>query len=189
MGKTQRHKVFVSYHHENDQQYKDKFKRIFANHYDILESRSVEHDDIDPNDNQGTDYITQQIRDKFIRDATVIVVLIGKRTWQRKFVDREIYSGLRDSDYNPRCGLLGLLLPTYRGHKGGTYDPHTIPQRLYDNAKEDRGFAKIYTWTETPRNIQTWIDIAYRRRKKPPPPVFRKRPMLRRDLTGSRWPS
>ena len=51
--------------------------------------------DGDIDDSLATDTIRQRIRDNFIRDATVTVVLIGPCTWQRKYVDWEIGSSLR----------------------------------------------------------------------------------------------
>ena len=45
---TQRHKVFVSYHHANDQDYRNYFEGLFANIYDIMVSKSVQIGDIDP---------------------------------------------------------------------------------------------------------------------------------------------
>ena len=40
----------------------------------------------------------QKIRDEYIRDATVAIVLIGPRTWQRKHVDWE-HSRAPDGHY------------------------------------------------------------------------------------------
>ena len=105
---NERHKVFVSYHHDNDQEYKNQFERICT---DVTISRSVSIVDIDPNAN--TEYVRQKIRDEYLRDSTVTVVLIGRETWKRKHVDWEIYSSLRDTQKNPRSGLIGILLPTY----------------------------------------------------------------------------
>ncbi len=53
--------------------------------HDIVDE-SVGDGDID-DDNLATETIRQRIRDNFIRDATVTVVLIGPCTWQRKHVD------------------------------------------------------------------------------------------------------
>ena len=80
-----RHKFFVSYHHANDQYYKDRFETLFAKIYDTMESKSVEEGDIDPN--LKTETIRQKIRDKNLRDSTVTVVLVGAETWKRKHVD------------------------------------------------------------------------------------------------------
>ena len=101
---TPSHKVFVSFHHD-DQEYKDEFVGAMG---DDIVDRSVEDRDIDDSRLQ-TDTICQKIRDEFIADATVTVVLIGPCTWQRKHVDWEIGSSLRHTKNNSRCGLLGIL--------------------------------------------------------------------------------
>ena len=85
MYQAPRHKVFVSFHHE-DQYYKDTFVEWMEG--DIVD-QSVEDGDID-DDNLSAEAIREKIRDEFIRDATVTVVLIGQCTWQRKHVDWEI---------------------------------------------------------------------------------------------------
>ena len=105
MAQTKRHKVFISYH-VDDQEDKDRFAQMMEN--DIVD-KSVKDDDIDDT-NLKVETIRQKIRDDYIADATVTVVLIGPCTWQRKHVDWEIGSSLRDTKKNPRCGLLGILL-------------------------------------------------------------------------------
>jgi MTH538 TIR-like domain (DUF1863) len=75
-----RHKVFVSYHHANDQHYRNHFEDIFANTHDIMVSKSVQIGDIDIN--LTADRVRQKIRDEYLRDSTVTVVLIGSQTWQ-----------------------------------------------------------------------------------------------------------
>lgn len=104
---TKKHNVFVSYHHDNDQYYRNEFEKLFVNHYDIMVSKSVQIGDIDSNLN--TETIRQKIRDEYLRDSTVTVVLIGTQTWQRKHVDWEIASSIRDTKLNPRSGLLGIF--------------------------------------------------------------------------------
>jgi len=155
-----RHKVFVSYHHANDQSYRNNFEQLFANTYDIMVSKSVQIGDIAPN--LTTETIRQKIRDEYLRDSTVTVVLIGSQTWQRKHVDWEIGSSIRNTQYNLRSGLLGIILPTYPRNNPSEYYPYTIPPRLYDNAQ--CGFAKIYNWSNNPDTVQQWIHEAFQRR-------------------------
>ena len=157
-----RHNVFISYHHANDEYYKDKFERLFSEVYDILETKAVGDGDIDPY--LKTETIRQKIRDDFIRSATVTVVLIGPETWKRKHVDWEISSSIRDTKLNSRTGLLGILLPTHPSYSRKEYDPCTIPPRLYDNTECD--FAEIYNWTTDPYEVQDWIHAAFNRRKR-----------------------
>lgn len=92
----------------------------------------------------STERVRQIIRDEYLRDSTVTVVLVGVHTWQRKFVGWEIGSSIRKTQNNPRFGLLGILLPTYSRRFGDIrkYNPYTIRPRLYKNIK--CGFAKIY---------------------------------------------
>ena len=176
-----RHKVFVSYHHTNDQLYRDRFEQLFANTYDILVPRSVQIGNIDPN--LQTETIRQRVRDEYIRDSTVTVVLVGAETWKRKHVDWEIASSIRDTKVNPRAGLLGIILPTYPRPSKTDYYPRTIPPRLYDNIK--CGFAKIYDWSEDATAVQSCIHEAFETRNRiNPDNSF---PSFVNNRTGDRW--
>ena len=157
-----RHKVFVSYHHANDQRYKDLFVQMMGN--DIVD-RSVRDGDIDDT-GMNTDRIRQRIRDEFIRDATVTVVLVGTCTWQRKHVDWEIGSSLRDTKLNSRCGLLGIVLPS---HPMGMWNLHVVPPRLADNCKGFLSFAAPHQWSSDSRLVRQWIHDAYEQRSRKVP--------------------
>lgn len=181
-----RHKVFISYYNEDDQLYRDEFEHLFAQVYDIMESRSVEEGDIDSA--TADEYTYQQIREKYLSDSTVTVVLIGPQTWSRKFVDWEIYFSLRSTQRSHRSGLLGIILPTYSGFKDNTYSPRTIPSRLYDNLpseKNPNSFARIYKWNKDPNVVSNWIQEAYSRRDSINPINSRSR--LDKNLPGSSW--
>ena len=162
MATTDRHKVFVSYHHDDED---EKFKKLFCEllGLDIVD-KSVEDGDIHPL--QPTDTTRQQIRDNFIADATVTVVLVGKCTWQRKHVDWEIGSSLRDTKKNSRCGLLGILLPSHYNYSNETYNSRLIPPRLADNCGKKDSFAKIYDWPKVwnTDRVRNWIHTAFQRR-------------------------
>lgn len=139
MIRTPRHKVFVSFHND-DQTYRKKFVKMMGN--DFVD-RSVGDGDID-DQRLSTERIRQRIRDEFIQDATVTVVLVGPCTWQRKHVDWEIGSSIRDTRLNKRCGLLGILLPSHPNTRTEKYNPHLLPPRLADNCDSRIGFAKVY---------------------------------------------
>jgi hypothetical protein len=182
-----RHKVFISYHHDNnkphdyfnkrDLEYREKFESIFAHSFETIISKSVQDGDIPSY--SSSDNTHTIIRDEYLRDSTVTVVLIGQDTWKRKHVDWEISSSLRQTNYNSRSGLLGILLPSYEKpnsffmHESNNHrieggfgfcDKKTIPQRLAMNL--DNGFAKIYDWSENPYEVQQWIHEAFQRRSK-----------------------
>ena len=176
-----RHKVFVSYHHDNDQQYRNLFEQLFANHYDIMVSKSVQIGDIDSN--ISTETIRQKIRDEYLRDSTVTVVLIGTQTWQRKHVDWEIASSIRNTMYNSRSGLLGIFLPTYPLTHDNKFNQYTIPPRLYYNWK--CGFSKLYNWSTNPYDVQKWIHEAFENRNKTNPDNSYQ--SFINNRTGDRW--
>ncbi len=158
---SNRHNVFISYHHKNDEYYKLEFERLFSGIYDVLETKAVKDGDIDPC--LKTETIRQKIRDEYIRSASVTVVLIGSETWKRKHVDWEIASSIRDTKHNSRTGLLGIILPSYYSNEY-PYDKNTIPPRLYDNV--ERGFATIHNWSTNPYEVQNWIHDAFLRRNR-----------------------
>ena len=163
MPQTPRHKVFISFHHA-DQKYKDRFVQMMEG--DVVD-KSVEDGDIDDRNKKET--IRRRIRDDFIADATVTVVLIGPCTWQRKHVDWEIGSSLRDTEKNPRCGLLGILLPNHPNFGSKTFNPRLIPPRLADNRTRNDSYALISDWNGQTVNIRNWIHRAFQRRDGTPP--------------------
>lgn len=69
----------------------------------------------DISDDCSANYIMQQIRENYLSDSTVTIVLIGKETWKRKYVDWEISASIRNTQKNPRSGLIGILLPSRPG--------------------------------------------------------------------------
>ena len=166
MAKTTRHNVFISYYHEEDQEYKDRFVRMMG---DNLIDKSVNIGNI-ADTNLPTETTLQQIRERYIAQASVTVVLIGRCTWRRKYVDWEIGASLRDTQTNPRCGLLGILLPSHPDFGKETYSLRRIPPRLADNCDGDAAFASIYDWTGNPSVVRQWIHRAFLRRKKQPDP-------------------
>ena len=174
---TDRHKVFVSFHHA-DQEYKDMFVQMMGE-YSV--DKSVHDEDID-DDPLKTETIRRIIRDDFIADATVTVVLVGECTWQRKHVDWEIGSSLRDTKKNSRCGLLGILLPTHPNYRTNAYDDELVPPRLADNCGED-AYARMYDWSNSPSKVQGWIHDAFLRREGVHPD--NRLPQFRRNRSGA----
>ena len=193
---TPKHKTFISFH-SADNYYKNFVETQWAEQFHGFVSRSVRDGDIKTN--LPTEYTRQLIRDNFISDATITLVLVGKGTWRRKHVDWEIASSLRATKNNSRTGLLGVLLPTYSVHtpqmmftssfrrteNGGFYNPYTIPPRLHDNI--ECGFAKIYSWSNSPYHLRQWIHDAFQRRKNSLPNNKRDGYRNNRSETQTHW--
>lgn len=176
---SQKHNVFISFH-SADIAYKNEFERLFHSTFGVLVSRSVQENDI--SNNIATETVRQKIRDEYLRDSTVTIVLIGQNTWQRKHVDWEISSSIRQTQYNSRSGLIGIFLPNHPAF-GKSYSPNTIPPRLYDNVK--CGYSDLYDWSNNPTSIQTWIHNAFLKRTTVLPD--NSYPNFAYNRTGDRW--
>jgi hypothetical protein len=144
-------------------------------------SKNVQIGDIDPN--LKTDTIRQKIRDEYLRDTTVTVVLIGKKTWKRKHVDWEIGASIRHTKLNPRLGLLWIFLSDHPDYGRDKYNPYIIPPRVHYNAK--CGYANLYDWSNKPAIVAKCIHEAFGRRFKIEPD--NSYPSLTYKRIGERW--
>ncbi len=140
------HKVFISYHHENDQMYKDaliSWNNLARQFID----KSVDTGDID--DNLSDERIRVKIRDEYLQDSTVTIVLVGTETKFRKHVDWEIYSSMYDGPVNKKSGIVVVLLPSITGGRHRAVAGHGVEERnLYPSS---------YTWESvTTRDTFSW---------------------------------
>lgn len=109
------HKCFISYKKE-DQAYRDELDNV-------LESADVINKGLDRTiDSDDGDYIMRTIRQEYLKDSTVTIVLIGTHSseyegydsnGQRKnyFIEHELQASLYDGEGNTRNGVLGVTLP------------------------------------------------------------------------------
>ncbi|MGH3982133.1 MAG: TIR domain-containing protein [Pseudonocardiaceae bacterium] len=144
----EKHKLFLSYYHNDDEWYRRSFTDQFRSYY---LSKSVELGDI-ATDN-GAEYIKRLIRENYVADASVVVVLVGPKTKCRKHVDWEISAGLEP--HSGRSGLLGILLPEFPLDKN-TYNPDDLPFRSLENVNS--GYAILRTWSYIDGNLSGLIS-------------------------------
>ena len=118
-----KHRCFVSYYKVNSNAVKN-FVEEFS---DVFTAKTVgvtdEDDFIDSDDR---DYVMRRIRERYLSNTTVTIVLIGECTKARKYVDWEIASTLRNDPVNGRSGLLGVNIKSV-GRRA------LAPPRLADN--------------------------------------------------------
>ena len=112
--------VFISYYHDDAQLYKDNI--ILKNEiYKVFHDVSVDIGDIDDsklNDEQ----IRVRIRDDYIKDADVFILLCGKNTKHRKHVDWEIHAAMYKSNVKNPIPILVINLPDCRNSCRKTND-------------------------------------------------------------------
>jgi len=141
-----RHKCFISYN-SADKSVVDDFCEKFEGTF-IRRGIKMEEDIIN---SDNTDYVMQRIRQLYLQDSTVTIVLIGKCTWARKFVDWEVQSSLRQSKSGPAPnGLVAIQL--YKTYK-------TLPNRVKLN--HDSGYSKFYGYPSSTTSLNNMIDEAF----------------------------
>jgi hypothetical protein len=150
------HKVFISYYHEDDHLYRLRFELLFRH---LFINKSVKPGDIDSD--TGDEYIKRLIREGYITDASILVVLVGPDTHTRKHVDWEISAAL-NKKVGGYSGLVGLRLPSHPDYGKKTYNGANIPPRLVDNLVS--GYANLYDWTDDGEATRLRIERAFRDR-------------------------
>ena len=103
------HNVFISYHHQNDQYYKDSLIKM-NNKTPVFIDGSVDTGDI--SDDLLDETIRVKIRDEYLRQSSVTILLVGTETKNRKHVDWEIMSSMLDSKLNKKSGIVVITLPS-----------------------------------------------------------------------------
>lgn len=157
-----RHKVFISYHHD-DQKEVDDFINTFESERHVFIRRGLGigiADDIIDSDN--TDYIMQRIRELYLKDSTVTIVLIGKCTWARRFVDWEIQSSLRQGKTVTANGLLGVKLESYRKNDY----PNRLNLNLHEKGTSDPCYARAIAYPQRKDILASYIEDAFQARTK-----------------------
>ena len=145
--------MFLSYHHA-DQVAVQEFIDTFDEDHNVFISRAITMPDDIINSNDP-DYIMSRVRTLYLKDSTVTIVLIGRCTWARKFVDWEVQASLRRPANGLPNGLMAVLL-----NKTGT-SGH-LPDRVELNVTS--GYANFYSYPPGPATLSGWIDNAYQKR-------------------------
>jgi len=151
-------RVFIS-HYKGDRIEVDAFISKFANEEKIFTPYVLgANDNDDFIDSSDPAYVMTQIRQKYLMDATVTIVLIGSCTHSRRYVDWEIKSSLRQGEYTPN-GLIGIVLPS----QGGAAH---LPDRFMLNWNKDVRdcYARYYQYSNSASILGGWIDDAYNAR-------------------------
>ncbi len=95
--------------------------------------------------------------------CSLVVVLIGPKTRDSRWVDMEIALATKPRIGLPGAGLLGIILPKHPDHGMPYYDPDNIPVRLHDRVRWE--YALIRKWVEDPVLLQSWLTDSERRRR------------------------
>ncbi len=171
----------------SDQYYKEELLRVNRD-YPMFIDMSVDTGDI--SDDQT---IRRIIRDQYLKESTVTILLAGVETKTRKHIDWEIYSSMIDGAKNKKSGILVINLPetncTYytaphAGEKDRLYPdtkswttlkssekfkeryPH-LSDRMIDNLLKPEAKISVVNWSKIAEdidNLEFLIDAAFKDR-------------------------
>jgi hypothetical protein len=156
-----RHKCFISYHHA-DQGEVDDFIQTFDKERKVFISRGLGTEmtaDIINSDN--SDYVMRRIRELYLKDSTVTLVLMGKCTHARRYVDWEIQSSLRSGETVTPNGLLGIKLKSY---KTGYGYPNRLNLNLKQNDNQENCYARVIDYPARKDTLVNHIEDAFQAR-------------------------
>ena len=180
------HNVFVSYHHHNDQAYKNALID-FGKSFGVFIDKSVDTGEI--SEQLSDQAIRTKIRDEYLRGSTVTILLAGAETKGRKHVDWELYSSMFDGAKNKKSGILAISLPTVdcsyfnaaygdnekqliypdvnswvsidsRAEQARRF-PH-LPERIIDNLAAPNARISVVPWERlSPERLKYLVDVTF----------------------------
>ena len=184
------HKVFISYHHENDQAYKNDLIE-YGKRFGVFMDKSVDTGDI--SEDLSDQRIREKIRDEYLKDSTVTILLAGTATKGRKHIDWELYSSMFDGVRNKKSGILVVNLPstqcTYFQAAHGDEEKLLIypdvnswvnidtraeyekrypylPDRIIDNLLAPKAYVSVVPWERlNARKLEYLIDATFNKRE------------------------
>jgi len=181
-------KVFISYHHRNDQAYKEALLTFNRTHQIFIDA-SVDTGDID--EDLPPETIREKIRDEYLANSTVTILLVGTETKYRKHIDWELYSSMFDGRVNKKSGILVINLPSsncesfhavHPNEKALVYPDYSswttvngradyerrypcLPDRIIDNLLAPKAKISVVPWDRLmPSRLQFLIEATFQSR-------------------------
>ncbi len=144
----------------------------------------------DISDDCNDETIRRTIRDEYLRDSTVTILLVGTETRHRKHVDWELYSSMIDGGVNTKSGILVINLPETKSpfYTAAHGDEETrivhpenqfwesvnsreeyesrypyMPERIIDNLLESRSKISVVPWEKAsnPEKLRFLINATF----------------------------
>jgi hypothetical protein len=157
-------RCFISYHHDDEYAVRS-FIDTFSRDGEVFTHRALGME-MEPDivNSMNTEYVMRRIREQYMANTSVTLVMLGQNTWKRRYVDWEIAASLRAMPGAPPNGLLGIHLPYF------SRDLHQYPERFQANLIPPGSTqASCYArWIDYPSNhaiLASAIEAAVERRQ------------------------
>ncbi len=164
--------IFLSFH-QRDELEAAIFCRRYDQYFNEIRTLGVDElgDEYAEHINSGdSDYVMRQIRERKIAGTSCTVVLIGKCTWARRYVDWEIAATLRNNEDDPRGGLIAVQLPSAQ-QNGWSRLPDRLSLNISSVDGVDAGYARFYPPAPSDGSISQWVEDAVVRRDSMDPAI------------------
>jgi hypothetical protein len=162
--------VFISSFHA-DRQEVDAFIYRWATVEKVFTPKALctfNNDDFINSNNP--EYVMGEIRRKYLLDSSVTILLLGKCTHSRRYVDWELKSSLRRGMNVPN-GLLAFVLPSAMPASYGPFGSlewhqrtwPAIPERLaanWDYSQQDNCYARYFVMPTSAAELRQHIEAA-----------------------------
>lgn len=152
-----RRKVFISYHEADTTAVEDFIKAFGPEGEGVFTHKAVglfgQGDFVDSTDPK---YVMQRIREKYLEDSTVTIVLLGHCTHSRRYVDWELKASLTQPALGLPNGVMGIVLPSLGA------EAH-LPDRFQENWAQGHNncYATLWQYPTSGAVLRTWIEDAY----------------------------
>jgi hypothetical protein len=159
-------RIFVSFH-QADELEVEVWRERFSSQFTEIRMLGIPDEEKETFseriESDDSDYVMRQIRDKYLAGTSCTVVLIGKCTWARRYIDWEIAATLRNNVNDPRGGLIGVQLPNAEAN-GWKSLPPRLAINLVAAAGNASGYARVYSSAPSDGSIAGWVEEAIVRR-------------------------
>ncbi len=155
---TPKRRVFISFD-QQDRAEVESFIYRWEHEHNVFTSRALQiFDDSDFINSNNSDYVMRRIRQDYLGDSTVTILLIGSCTHSRRYVDWELKASLRQGGVYTPNGLIGLVVRPNRAVH--------VPDRFAANRQTDNVscYARFYAAPAAADRLADWIEDAYEAR-------------------------
>ena len=165
--------IFLAYD-SSDEYWRIRFDDVFGQDFNcrLISPGEMESE-------TGEDFIRWILEQDLLTEDTVMVALIGPKTFASKKMDWELAAALEKKGRRP-TGIVPTRLPNHDDYQKKSVNPRRIPGRLADNLKS--GYVKIYDWTESPKELEKRIYTALKEARSLGMKASNSRKLMARDM-------
>ncbi|MDE3075719.1 MAG: TIR domain-containing protein [Chloroflexota bacterium] len=148
-----RYRCYLSFDHQDESP-----ARAFIEEFDPRQEYLFTRKETVPNyilSSTDPAFVAQRMRQYFLLESTVTIVLVGKATWTQRSVEAELLGSLYRANGLQPSGLVAIRLL----HRSITLK---LPERLRLNL--DSGYARFHLYPDNPLELSAWIEDAHKRR-------------------------